>query len=155
MKIYDEEETVMSRAVEEPTVAAAGAAPEGAPEISLFLPVLNEEPNLLPLHLKIDEALARLGRTAEIIYVDDGSTDGGLEVLRDIARRDPRVRVVALRRNYGQTAAMAAGIDAARGKVLIPRTSVACSTSSTRASTWSRAGARSGRTRWSRARSRR
>jgi dolichol-phosphate mannosyltransferase len=52
--------------------------------------------------------------------VDDGSNDGSLKVLREIAAMDSRVRVVALRRNYGQTAAMAAGIDAARGKVLIP-----------------------------------
>jgi glycosyltransferase involved in cell wall biosynthesis len=131
MKIYDEEETVISRragaaATEEPTVAdeptLAATVPESgeAPEISLFLPVLNEEPNLRPLHMQIDESLAHLGRTAEIIYVDDGSTDGSLEVLRELARLDPRVRVIALRRNYGQTAAMAAGIDAARGKVLIP-----------------------------------
>ena len=129
MKIYDEEETVMSRRVgadggpdlsEDATVAPALDGGGAAPEISLFLPVLNEEPNLRPLHLKIDEALAHLGRTAEVIYVDDGSTDGSLEVLRDLAARDPRVRVVALRRNYGQTAAMAAGIDAARGQVLIP-----------------------------------
>src|ERR1700755_2582751 len=126
MKIYDEEETVISRAVEDTTVAdeatlaATIAEPGESPEISLFLPVLNEEPNLRPLHGKIDEALALLGRTAEIIYVDDGSTDGSLEVLRGLARLDPRVRFIALRRNYGQTAAMAAGIDAARGKVLIP-----------------------------------
>jgi glycosyltransferase involved in cell wall biosynthesis len=52
--------------------------------------------------------------------VDDGSTDGSLKVLRELARRDRRVRVVALKRNYGQTAAMAAGIDAAQGQVLIP-----------------------------------
>ena len=81
MKIYDEEETVISP-TEEVTVAATVAEPGEAPEISLFLPVLNEEPNLRPLHAKIDEALAVLGRTAEIIYVDDGSTDGSLEVLR-------------------------------------------------------------------------
>jgi glycosyltransferase involved in cell wall biosynthesis len=90
------------------------------PVISVFLPVLNEEPNLVPLHEKLDVALKQLGRPAEIIYVDDGSTDGSLDVLRKLARLDPRVRVVALRRNYGQTAAMAAGIHAARGDVLIP-----------------------------------
>jgi glycosyltransferase involved in cell wall biosynthesis len=90
------------------------------PDISVFLPVLNEEPNLRPLHEKLDQALAKLGRSAEIIYVDDGSTDGSLAVLREIAARDHRVRVIALRRNYGQTPAMAAGIHAARGKVLIP-----------------------------------
>lgn len=90
------------------------------PEVSVFLPVFNEEPNLRPLHAKLDVALKALGRSAEIVYVDDGSNDGSLEVLREIAEHDSRVRVVALRRNYGQTAAMAAGIDAARGKVLIP-----------------------------------
>src|SRR5436190_7656980 len=90
------------------------------PDLSVFLPVFNEEPNLLPLHAKLDLSLKTLGRSAEIIYVDDGSTDGSLKILRQIAQLDPRVRVIALRRNYGQTAAMAAGIDAARGKVLIP-----------------------------------
>lgn len=101
-------------------VNAAGGGDGDVPDISVFLPVYNEEPNLRPLHAKMDEALAKLGRTAEIIYVDDGSTDGSLEVLRGLAHADARVRVVALRRNYGQTAAMAAGIDAARGRVLIP-----------------------------------
>lgn len=96
------------------------AAAMAEPEVSVFLPVYNEEPNLQPLHEKLDKALQALGRSAEIVYVDDGSTDGSLRVLREIAQQDPRVRVVALRRNYGQTAAMAAGIDAARGKVLIP-----------------------------------
>ena len=96
-------------------------ADEGVgPEISVFLPVYNEEPNLPPLHAKLDEALGKLGRTAEIVFVDDGSTDNSLQVLREIAAKDDRVRVVALKRNYGQTAAMAAGIDAARGEVLIP-----------------------------------
>jgi glycosyltransferase involved in cell wall biosynthesis len=113
MKIYDEqEETLVTNAA--PTETSA------KPEVSVFLPVYNEEPNLLPLHAKLDEALKALGRSAEIIYVDDGSSDGSLNVLRQIAHLDDRVRVVALKRNYGQTAAMAAGIDAAQGDVLIP-----------------------------------
>lgn len=90
------------------------------PEISLFLPVLDEEENLRPMHEKIAAALAELDRTAEIIFVDDGSTDRSLEILKEIAATDDRVRVISLRRNYGQTAAMAAGIDAAKGEILIP-----------------------------------
>ncbi len=133
MSYYDEEDTLMRRSkvnaapvsvavADEETLMRQPAATidEVAPEISIFLPVFNEEPNLRPLHGKIDEALAALKETAEIIYVDDGSTDGSLKVLRELARLDARVRVVALRRNYGQTAAMSAGIDAARGEILIP-----------------------------------
>jgi glycosyltransferase involved in cell wall biosynthesis len=93
---------------------------EETPELSLFLPVLDEEENLRPMHTKIAAALDALGRPAEVIYVDDGSTDNSLKVLRDLADEDGRVRVVSLRRNYGQTAAMSAGIDAARGEILIP-----------------------------------
>lgn len=90
------------------------------PELSLFLPVLNEEENLRPMHAKISESLKSLGKSAEVIYVDDGSTDKSLEILKEIAAADERVRVISLRRNYGQTAAMAAGIDAAKGEILIP-----------------------------------
>ena len=111
MKTYEEELTQSALKISDDS---------DAPEISVFLPVYNEEPNLRPLQEKLDKALHALGRTAEIVYVDDGSTDGSLKVLREIASKDRRVRVVALRRNYGQTAAMAAGIDAASGRVLIP-----------------------------------
>lgn len=90
------------------------------PELSLFLPVLDEEDNLRPMHAKIQAALETLGKTAEVIYVDDGSTDNSLAILKEIAASDDRVRVISLRRNYGQTAAMSAGIDAARGEILIP-----------------------------------
>lgn len=112
MKLYDSPEIA--------DAARQVSREELAPEVSVFLPVYNEEPNLRPLHAKLNEALKQLGRSAEIVYVDDGSTDGGLQILREFAENDPRVRVVALRRNYGQTAAMAAGIDAAKGDVLIP-----------------------------------
>jgi dolichol-phosphate mannosyltransferase len=90
------------------------------PFLSLFLPVLNEEPNLRPMHAKISQALDTLGKAAEVIYVDDGSTDNSLQILKEIAMEDSRVRVISLRRNYGQTAAMSAGIDAAQGEILIP-----------------------------------
>ncbi len=93
---------------------------ENNPELSLFLPVLNEEDNLRPMHVKIQESLESLGKSAEVIYVDDGSTDKSLAILRQIAAEDSRVRVISLRRNYGQTAAMSAGIDAAKGEILIP-----------------------------------
>jgi len=124
MKIYDEEEETLvqqrqSPASDEKPVRRSPGSGE-QPELSIFLPVYNEEPNLLPLQAKLNEALKTLDRSAEIIYVDDGSTDGSLEILRELARVDARVRVVALKRNYGQTAAMAAGIDAAQGQVLIP-----------------------------------
>ncbi|HTH38436.1 MAG TPA: glycosyltransferase family 2 protein, partial [Pyrinomonadaceae bacterium] len=91
-----------------------------APELSLFLPVLDEEENLRPMHEKIKAALDTLGKSAEVIFVDDGSTDKSLAILKEIAASDNRVRVISLRRNYGQTAAMSAGIDAARGTILIP-----------------------------------
>lgn len=90
------------------------------PELSLFLPVLDEQDNLRPMHAKISEALDALRKTAEVIYVDDGSTDDSLKILKEIAAEDDRVRVISLRRNYGQTAAMSAGIDAAKGEILIP-----------------------------------
>lgn len=73
------------------------------PELSLFLPVLDEEENLRPMHAKIAAALDALGKTAEVIFVDDGSTDRSLEILKEIAAADERVRVISLRRNYGQT----------------------------------------------------
>src|SRR5690349_1692922 len=95
-------------------------ANQKSPEISLFLPVLDEEDNLRPMHAKIAAALDALGKSAEVIYVDDGSTDRSLEILKEIAASDNRVRVISLRRNYGQTAAMSAGIDAAKGDILIP-----------------------------------
>ena len=113
-KLYDEEDETLT------DEHALRFRDEAAPEISIFLPVFNEELNLRPLHAKLNDAVQQLGRSAEIIYVDDGSTDESLNVLRELAGVDSRVRVIALRRNYGQTPAMAAGIDAARGEVLIP-----------------------------------
>jgi glycosyltransferase involved in cell wall biosynthesis len=117
MSVYAERDAAIRRAV---AAREDGGGGSQSPDISVFLPVLNEEPNLRPLHEKMRAALGELGLSAEVIYVDDGSTDASLEVLREIADKDSRVRVISLRRNYGQTAAMSAGIDAARGRVLIP-----------------------------------
>jgi len=88
--------------------------------LSVILPVYNEAPNLEQLNLKLADALERLNRSYEVIYIDDGSVDRSLALLREIAAGDSRIRVISLRRNYGQTAAMSAGIDHARGQILIP-----------------------------------
>ncbi len=89
-----------------------------APRVSVVVPVYNERDNLAPLHQALREALGR--RAYELVFVDDGSADGGLEVLEDLVRKDPgHTRVVVLRRNFGQTAAIAAGIDHARGDVVV------------------------------------
>src|SRR5215510_2038013 len=97
---------------------AAGA--RTAPEISVLLPVYNEEENIGPLHSRLIAALDQMGRSFEVIYIDDGSGDRSLNDLRSVAEADHRVRIVALRRNYGQTAAMSAGIDYSRGDILVP-----------------------------------
>ncbi len=132
MKTYDEEETIISRPLTRTTpnvemtvphaAAPSGSEHDGAPDtpqVSIFLPVYNEEESLTPLHIKIDAALATLKRTVEVIYVDDGSTDGTFDVLREIEKRDPRVRVISFRRNYGKMAAMVAAIDVARAPILV------------------------------------
>lgn len=87
--------------------------------LSIVVPVFNEEPNLVRLHEQLASALQALGRNYEIVLVDDGSTDGSTEILRDMAARDPHVRVICFRRNFGQTAAMDAGLHAATGEIVI------------------------------------
>jgi glycosyltransferase involved in cell wall biosynthesis len=87
-------------------------------ELSVVLPVYNEEDNLKILHKSITDSLAVWGRNYEILYVDDGSVDKSLEVLQSLEAADAHVRVFTFRRNFGQTAAMAAGIEAANGKMI-------------------------------------
>lgn len=87
-----------------------------AVDLSVVVPVLNEAPNLLLLHAEIVAAFDELEIPWEVVYVDDGSTDDGPRILRRIAREDPRVRVVTLARNYGQSTALVAGGEAARGE---------------------------------------
>lgn len=88
-------------------------------DVSIIVPFFDEEGNIRPLYERLRLVLAGLGRSSEILFVDDGSRDGTLAVAREIAAQDAAVRVIALRRNYGQTAAIMAGIDHARGEVLI------------------------------------
>ncbi|MEW6028202.1 MAG: glycosyltransferase family 2 protein [Chloroflexota bacterium] len=90
------------------------------PELSLVVPVYNEEQNLSLLFESISGELGLLNKTWEVIFVDDGSRDLSLEVLRGFAERDrEHVRVIAFRRNFGQTAAIAAGIDHASGETVV------------------------------------
>jgi len=93
--------------------------PAAAVDVSVVAPAYNEEGNLKPLHDRLVAALEPLGRTFEVVYVDDGSYDGTFEELAAIALADPRARVVQLRRNFGQTAAIAAGVDHAGGRAVV------------------------------------
>ena len=88
--------------------------------LSIIIPLYNEEDNIEPLYAKLDTVLGSLGHPYEVILVNDGSTDDTRGRIDAVAGRDERVRVVHLRRNFGQTPAMMAGIDAARGDILIP-----------------------------------
>jgi glycosyltransferase involved in cell wall biosynthesis len=90
------------------------------PELSIVIPLYNEEENVDPLLGELMECLRRLDRRHEVICVDDGSSDGTFAALAQAARRYPTLRVVRFRRNFGQTAAMSAGIEAARGDVIVP-----------------------------------
>ena len=89
------------------------------PQLSIVLPIFNEVESLPHLLEELGSALEATGRTFEIICVDDGSRDGSFKALKQLRRQDKRVRIVQFRRNFGQTAAFAAGFDRARGEVII------------------------------------
>ena len=89
------------------------------PDISVVIPIRNEAPALKDLHREVTQTLAGWGRSYELIIVDDGSTDDGFEILARLAAVDPRLRVIRFRRNFGQTAAFAAGFDHARGRIIV------------------------------------
>lgn len=89
------------------------------PELSIVIPVHNEAPNLEALCRELTEALERLGRPYEVILVDDGSTDESFAILERCQARDARLRVIQFRRNFGQTAAFAAGFAEARGALIV------------------------------------
>ena len=89
------------------------------PKLSVIVPFFNEEESIRPLYLAIVRAVEPLGVSFEMVFVDDGSRDDTVRVATELAATDGRVRVVKFRRNYGQTAAMAAGIEYATGEILI------------------------------------
>ncbi len=89
------------------------------PDLSVVIPVLNEAANLEALHQEFTRALESTGRSYEMLLVDDGSTDASFEIMKRLQAVDRRVRVIRFRRNFGQTAAFAAGIDAARGSLVV------------------------------------
>jgi glycosyltransferase involved in cell wall biosynthesis len=87
--------------------------------LSIVIPIHNEEPCILPLYDRLTAVLEPMARTYELIFVDDASTDRSFELLANLVETDVRLKVIRLRRNFGQTAALAAGFDEAQGEVII------------------------------------
>ena len=88
-------------------------------DISIVIPFLNEEPNLIPLCEELKGALDPLDHSYEVVFVDDGSDDNGVQKLEEFRSQMPQIKVVSFRRNFGQTAAMAAGLDYCQGDIVI------------------------------------
>jgi glycosyltransferase involved in cell wall biosynthesis len=93
--------------------------PSNYPDLSVVVPVYNEDQNLQPLYEELSAVLDGIKRGYELIFVDDGSSDASFEVLQQLHDHDPRVKVIQFRRNFGQTAAFAAGFEHACGKVIV------------------------------------
>ena len=89
------------------------------PELSIVIPIRNESPNIRPLYDELMAALGATGRSVEVIVIDDGSTDDSFVQLASLQAADPRLRVIRFRRNFGQTAAFAAGFAFARGRLVV------------------------------------
>lgn len=88
-------------------------------DVSIIIPVFNERDNLEALHQEICEGLKGLEQDYEMLFIDDGSGDGSADVLMGLRAKDPRVKVISFRKNFGQTAAISAGFDHAGGAVVI------------------------------------
>ncbi len=90
-----------------------------SPHISVVIALFNEVESLPDLHRQLTATLTELGKSYELLFIDDGSRDGSLELLKDLSQRDPAVRAISLRRNHGKSAALAVGFKAARGEFVI------------------------------------
>lgn len=90
-----------------------------AVDLSIVIPVYDEVANLRPLWLELDPELREIGLTAEVIFVDDGSTDGGTAIIRELVATDKRLRLIRFAANAGLTAAFYAGLRAARGEIVV------------------------------------
>jgi len=88
-------------------------------DLSIILPIYNEAGNLKEMHQRLTQALVSLNNNYEIILTDDGSTDNSYEIMKQIAQADQRVKLIKFRRNFGQTAALAAGIKEASGEIIV------------------------------------
>ena len=88
------------------------------PDLSIVIPIRNEEASIPDLYRELTDVLGGWGRPFEVVAIDDGSTDASFALLADIQRRDPRWRIIRLRKNFGQTAAFAAGFAYARGRLI-------------------------------------
>jgi undecaprenyl-phosphate 4-deoxy-4-formamido-L-arabinose transferase len=97
----------------------AGTRALNAPYVSVVIPVFNEQENLRALHAALMPVLETLGKPYEVIYIDDGSTDPSLLILREFQAQDPHVTVIEFSRNFGQHAAIFAGFDQARGQIVV------------------------------------
>lgn len=89
------------------------------PQVSIVIPLRDEEPNVVPLHDELTDVMRRTGLEYELILIDDGSRDGTFTKLAALQSRDPRMRVIRFTRNFGQTAAFAAGFAHARGELIV------------------------------------
>ncbi|GAG62739.1 unnamed protein product, partial [marine sediment metagenome] len=88
-------------------------------DLSVVIPIYNEAKNVENLYEKLEEVLSKLDKSYEVLLVDDGSTDGTIDKLAEIRKRNPKYKVIQFRRNYGQTAAISAGFDYATGDVIV------------------------------------
>jgi len=89
------------------------------PDISIVVPVYNEAENIRPLYDAVEAAMAETGYTWELVFIDDGSRDGTYKALEEVHSQGESISIVRLRRNFGQTAAIAAGLDHARGEIIV------------------------------------